>query len=269
MRAPATFHSIVRWLLVAVLAVILQLSSAGVQKGAVEHVQCKVCELTIDMAKNTVDGIEENSMKDINKDWVTDWVDVELCNPSRGQGRWITAYDIVKEDEDDESRMSDLALVFKNKHGHCNNECLTIQRACYRTIKGRQDELSDALYNHVSAAKLKAKFCKKKLCKDRKKLPPLDNWRDEKFSERLAKEIEIEERTRKMEEIVGIGGKSFSIAELRGMEPQKMEEMIKFYTSGQERALAKFKEREERGDFELIDGKPIQSYEQEIQSFDL
>merc|ERR1719356_483043 len=108
---------------------------------------------------------EENTIRD--EDGLTDLVD-GLCSMKKKEGRWVTKFDIVREDSD-----AQLAIEKMPTMGVCKNECLTVQRACENVLKDKEEKLVSFLLNGKSVKEMKKSMCKA-TCK--KTPPKLGKW---------------------------------------------------------------------------------------------
>merc|ERR1712113_1217316 len=115
--------------------------------------------------------------------------------------------------------------------GHCKSECLSVQRACTASLKEEK-----------GADDLKAQICKKACSK---KPPKLKNFVDEPFKPRDPKEVEAEERVKKMEAETGQKYKMWSRDEIASMSEADIELEAAKDALGAARRQAKYEAMED------------------------
>merc|ERR1712113_533414 len=118
--------------------------------------------------------------------------------------------------------------------GHCKSECLSVQRACTASLKEEK-----------GADDLKAQICKKSCDK---KLSKIKNFVDEPFKPRDPKEVEAEERVKKMEAETGQKFKMWSRDEIAGMSEADIQLEAAKDALGAARQQEKYKKQMEEGE---------------------
>merc|ERR1719316_1374405 len=102
-------------------------------------------------------------------------------------GHWVTRFDFQR-------NCSDCPLeVIWNKDaaaGKCTNECSVATRACTKALKGNDELLKEMVLGGKPMREIQKVVCKK-ACK-KKKLAPLEFWKDELFEERPRQEVEVQ-----------------------------------------------------------------------------
>lgn len=216
-------------LLGVVLFAVLEPSSADVSKAAIAHVQCQVCE---DMVVEAHKYAEDNTLRD--EDSLNDMVE-SLCSVKDKPGRWVSKYDIVREDGDGQ-----LTIERQPTLGMCKKECLIIQRACTGVLNGKEEKLVSMLQAGKNHKELK-KMCKP-ICK--KAPPKLSKWKDEAFEPRDEKEVETEDMIAKMKAETGMGMKMYKRDEMLSMSEGDMEVMAAREAYAQEKQAARYESGE-------------------------
>mmetsp|Transcript_111201 Transcript_111201/g.314749 ORF Transcript_111201/g.314749 Transcript_111201/m.314749 type:complete len:225 (-) Transcript_111201:287-961(-) len=192
----------------SLLCLLFDTGMAAVDKKLIPHIQCEVCELSME---HVGEHVEENKVKDT--DAIADVVD-QMCSYKKQEGRWVAKYDITRTGD------GPLSLEAMDTLSHCKSECTVIQRACMANLKGKEDVLVPLLEARRPAYELKEKMCKK-ICD--KKLPKLTEFTDIPFVARDTKELEAEERVAKMEAETGQKFQMWSKEQIAGMSQADIE----------------------------------------------
>merc|ERR1712232_1261262 len=116
------------------------------------------------------------------------------------------------------------------------SECLTVQRACSNSLKGKEEDLVEMLLKKTGIKDIKKNMCKK-ICG--KSVPKLAKWADEPFVARDEKEVETEDMIEKMRAETGMGMKMYKREDLMSMSEGDMETMAAREAFSSERQAAK------------------------------
>lgn len=219
-----------RWILFGTILFPLCWRGQSVSKEAIAHVQCQACEVAVQEARNFA---KENAVLD--EDSMSDMIE-GVCSVKKKEGRWVAQYSLTREDND-----APLIMEKQEIQGFCNNDCLTVQRACEASFKGKEDTLVSLLLAKASVKDLKKKICKKQCGK---KLPKLKKWTLEAFKPRDQKEMETEDMIAKMKAETGMGMKMYKREDLMSMSEGDMETMSAREAFSSERAAARMADKE-------------------------
>jgi hypothetical protein len=158
------------------------------------------------------------------------------------EGKWVSMMDIRKQGDK-------LSLARESLVGHCKSECLSIQRACTASLKDKEEDIVEimktALKEESGSDELKAQICKKPCSK---KPPKLKNFVDEPFKPRDPKEVEAEERVKKMEAETGQKFKMWSREEIESMSEADIQLEAAKDALGAARREEKLKKQFEEGE---------------------
>mmetsp|Transcript_44516 Transcript_44516/g.105495 ORF Transcript_44516/g.105495 Transcript_44516/m.105495 type:complete len:234 (+) Transcript_44516:102-803(+) len=210
----------------------------ALNKDAVAHLECQVCQVAVEEAKHFAAA---NSI--VDEDGLADLVD-GICSVKKKEGRWNAKYDIVSETSGGgwfSEKSETLGLERQEGMSHCRNECLHIQRACSNALKRHEEKLVALLLEKASTKDIRKKVCKKVCSKDRK-LPKLTGWTDEPFDARDAKEVETEDLVESMKAATGMGMKMYKREDLLTMSEGDMEVMAAREAYAQERQAARMED---------------------------
>jgi len=189
--------------------------------------------------EQAMEHAEEKGVKD--DDGLADLID-GLCSVKKPEGKWVSLTDIKKQGDK-------LVLSRESMVGHCKSECLSVQRACTAALKDKEEEIVEVMKSSLKeekgAEELKAAICKKSCSK---KLPKLKNFVDEPFKPRDPKEVEAEERVKKMEAETGQKFKMWSREEIEGMSEADIQLEAAKDALGAARREEKLKQMAERGE---------------------
>lgn len=216
-----------------VLLALLRCGAGGVSKELVAHVQCATCGVAMQMAHSYA---RENKVKE--EDALLDMID-GMCSVKKPEGKWVAKLDIER------ASSGGFHLEPQEHLGRCKSECITIQRACQASLKGKEEALVELLMKGKEPEDLRRKICKK-VCD--KKLPALEEWKDEPFNARDPKEVEAEERVAKMEAETGQKFKMWSREEIAGMSQADIELEAAKDALGAQRREVELKKKAERGE---------------------
>eukprot|EP00929_Paragymnodinium_shiwhaense_P088902 TRINITY_DN49206_c0_g1_i2.p1 TRINITY_DN49206_c0_g1~~TRINITY_DN49206_c0_g1_i2.p1 ORF type:complete len:612 (+),score=141.58 TRINITY_DN49206_c0_g1_i2:265-1836(+) len=75
-----------------------------------------------------------------------------LCSVKAQHGKWLTTLDLQSDGEL-------LKVVRQDRQGTCRSECLTVQRACSKALRGREEDLVTLLRHGAQFAELQASIC--------------------------------------------------------------------------------------------------------------
>jgi len=211
-------------------------AAAGPTKEVISNVQCEVCRLAMGEA---MEHAEEKGIKD--EDGLADLID-GLCSVKKDQGKWVSKIDIKKQGDS-------LTLHRQELVGFCKSECLSVQRACTASLKDKEEDIIElmktSLKEEKGADELKAQICKKPCGK---KLPKLKNFVDEPFKPRDPKEVEAEDRVKKMEAETGQKFKMWSRDEISSMSEADIQLEAAKDALGAARREEKLKKQMEAGE---------------------
>eukprot|EP00927_Polykrikos_kofoidii_P052437 TRINITY_DN46279_c0_g1_i1.p1 TRINITY_DN46279_c0_g1~~TRINITY_DN46279_c0_g1_i1.p1 ORF type:complete len:761 (+),score=106.23 TRINITY_DN46279_c0_g1_i1:140-2422(+) len=117
------------------------------RKQEIEHVKCQVCRLAVNEARRHVEATELHG----NADALADIVEA-LCSVKRQEGRWLRTLDL---EQDGES----IKVVRRDTIGECRSECLTVQRACSKSLHGQEEKLREMLSDGFGVASMHETVC--------------------------------------------------------------------------------------------------------------
>lgn len=164
----------------------------------VEHVICPVCQALVEATNDRFKalGLDIGTEEALEK--AEDDID-KMCMSMEPPGRWVTRFDFQRD-------CSDCPLeVIWNKDapaGECTNECQVAVRACTKALKGHEEILKDMVLANKPIKEIQKAVCKK-ACK-KKKLAPLEFWKDELFEERKQQDVEVQTLQRIMDQMPGV-----------------------------------------------------------------
>lgn len=212
---------------------LLRCGAGAVSKELIPHVQCITCAVAMEMAYGHA---KENKIKE--EDGLLDMIDA-LCSVKKPEGKWVAKVDIERGSD------GKFRLEPQEDLGYCKSECIAVQRACQASLKGKEEALVDLLMKGKEPEDLRKKICKK-VCE--KKLPKLEDWKNEPFVARDAKEVEAEERIAKMEAETGQKFKMWSREEIAGMSQADIELEAAKDALGAQRREVELQRKAERGE---------------------
>lgn len=123
-----------------------------------EQVVCQVCGLAVEEGH----GLVERQGISGDEDAIQDAVDA-LCSVGKLQGRWLTKLDL-------EQNGAVLSVLRQKRYGECRSECLTVQRACARSLRGSEERFVKLLAQGSELEPMKAVVCKKACIKTPREL---------------------------------------------------------------------------------------------------
>jgi len=211
-------------------------SVEGINKDVVAHISCQTCSFAVDALvyhAGETNITEEDAMLDI--------VD-GLCSVKKDQGKWVARVDIVESMK----KPGELELItMPDGIGYCKSECISVQRACQSALKSKEDALSSMVLEGEKGDAIKKKVCKKTCSK---KLPKLENFKDEPWKARDAKEVEAEERVAKMEAETGQKFKMWSKEQIASMSQADIELEAAKDALGHQRREVELAKKAEKGE---------------------
>jgi len=151
----------------------ISVDSSRYSLAAAKHVECEVCRLAVNHAHRYADEHKIHGL-----DALQDLTE-RVCKVKKPEGRWLNRLDVYQL-EDDPSLTIDVQKV----EGECNEDCLTVQRACNMALDNREEELARLIENNARPTQFRRSFCQPS-CTGRK-LPSLKGFVDTEWKPRRA-----------------------------------------------------------------------------------
>eukprot|EP00933_Yihiella_yeosuensis_P074907 TRINITY_DN83_c2_g5_i1.p1 TRINITY_DN83_c2_g5~~TRINITY_DN83_c2_g5_i1.p1 ORF type:complete len:247 (+),score=49.23 TRINITY_DN83_c2_g5_i1:73-813(+) len=194
-------RSLKPWLILGSLPSVLV--QAGVPTQAIKSVMCQVCKYGLEEVHGHV---TEKKIKE--KDPLLDFFE-GVCSYAQKHGRWVASYDVIHKGEGQ-------PLILEKKDGvsKCNNECRLLQKACSKSFKGKEEELTSLFLEQMSLDDMKEKICRVPCSK---KNLNVKSWTDEIYVQRDPKEVEVDDIQSTMQGSGGMNVKVYSAKDIDNM----------------------------------------------------